>query len=59
MSTTLIRTAQRLWDGMPMEKLLADNFQRNPGVKLAITTVEIEQLGLRGSVAGGWRKCCR
>src|SRR3984893_1901591 len=27
-----------------MEKLLADNFQRNPGVKLAITTEEIKQL---------------
>ena len=27
-----------------MEKLLADNFQQNPGVKLAITTEEIKQL---------------
>ena len=27
-----------------MEKLLADNFQHNPGVKLAITTEEIKQL---------------
>src|SRR5246127_2773305 len=27
-----------------MEKLLADNFQQNPGIKLAITTEEIKQL---------------
>ena len=27
-----------------MQKLLADNFQQNPGVKLAITTEEIKQL---------------
>src|ERR1700759_3725665 len=27
-----------------MEKLLADNFQQNPGAKLAITTEEIKQL---------------
>src|ERR1700732_2973082 len=27
-----------------MERLLADNFQQNPGVKLAITTEEIKQL---------------
>jgi uncharacterized protein (TIGR02246 family) len=27
-----------------MQKLLADNFQQNPGVKLAITTEEVEQL---------------
>src|SRR6201990_167251 len=27
-----------------MEKLLADNFQQNPGVKLAITTEKIKQL---------------
>ena len=27
-----------------MEKLLADNFQQNPGVKLAIATEEIKQL---------------
>jgi uncharacterized protein (TIGR02246 family) len=27
-----------------MEKLLADNFQQNPGVKLAITTEEIKEL---------------
>ena len=31
-----------------MEKLLADNFQQNPGVKLAITTEEIKQLTLSG-----------
>jgi uncharacterized protein (TIGR02246 family) len=29
-----------------MEKLLADNFQQNPGAKLAITTEEVEQLRL-------------
>jgi hypothetical protein len=27
-----------------MQKLLADNFQQNPGVKLAITTEEVKQL---------------
>jgi hypothetical protein len=27
-----------------MEKLLADNFVRNPGVKLAITTEEVKPL---------------
>jgi uncharacterized protein (TIGR02246 family) len=27
-----------------MKKLLADNFQQNPGVKLAITTEEVKQL---------------
>lgn len=27
-----------------MQKLLADNFQQNPGVKLTITTEEVKQL---------------
>ena len=36
-----------------MEKLLADNFQQNPGVKLAITTEEIKQLTPDVKVTGG------
>src|SRR5246500_5242761 len=36
-----------------MEKLLADNFQQNPGVKLAITTEEIKQLTPDVRVARG------
>jgi ketosteroid isomerase-like protein len=46
-----------------MQKLLADNFQQNPGVKLAITTEEVKQLtpdvkvshGFANRDAGKWR----
>src|ERR1700749_1213550 len=37
-----------------MQKLLADNFQKNPGVKLAITTEEIKQLTTDVKVTRGF-----
>jgi uncharacterized protein (TIGR02246 family) len=37
-----------------MEKLLGDNFQQNPGVKLAVTTEEIKQLTPEVKVSRGF-----